>query len=45
MNLEERIQSFVKLGEFLSGLFEEKPTYLLDDLEILKEKIEKRKFE
>lgn len=39
MNLEERIQSFVKLGEFLSGLFEENPIYLLEELDVLKEKI------
>jgi hypothetical protein len=39
MNLEERIQSFVKLGEFLSGLFEENPVYLLEELDVLKEKI------
>ncbi|MBT6013466.1 MAG: acyl-CoA reductase [Flavobacteriales bacterium] len=39
MNLEERIQSFVKLGEFLSGLFEENPIYLLEELDVLKQKI------
>jgi len=39
MNLEERIHGFVKLGEFLSGLFEENPAYLLEELDILKDKI------
>lgn len=40
MKLKDRINSFIKLGEFLSQLDQDSPDFLLDKLEILKSKIE-----
>ena len=40
MNLEERIDTFVQLGKFLSGISEENPTFMGQELEKLKSKIE-----
>ena len=39
MNLVERIDAFVQLGKFLSGLSEETPTFMGQELEKLKSKI------
>ena len=39
MNLVERIDTFVQLGKFLSGLSEETPTFMGQELEKLKRKI------
>ena len=39
MNLVERIDTFVQLGKFLSGLSEETPTFMGQELEKLKSKI------
>jgi hypothetical protein len=43
MNLEERIHTFVQLGRFISGLWEENPTFLKEELESLKGKIREAK--
>ena len=40
MNLEERIDAFVQLGKFLSGLSEESPAFMGKELGKLKSKIE-----
>ena len=40
MNLEERIDAFVQLGKFLSGLSKESSTFMGGELEKLKSKIE-----
>ena len=39
MNLKERIDTFVKFTIFLSGLKDENPTFMLEELEVLKIKI------
>ena len=39
MKLKDRINCFIKLGEFLSQLDQDSPDFLLDKLEILKSKI------
>ena len=40
MNLVERIDTFVQLGKFLSGISKENPTFMRQELEKLKSKIE-----
>ena len=39
MNLSERIETFVKFGQFLSGLKDENSTFMQQELESLKIKI------
>lgn len=39
MNLVERIDTFVQLGKFISGLKDENPTFMLEELEVFKIKI------
>ena len=39
MNLEERIDTFVKFAVFLSGLKDKNPIFMLEELEVLKIKI------